>query len=127
MKNNIVYPIIVSGILAAVGLILKYFGFDFFQTFKDFMGYSHLKEAIFLIVSALIIICFVSCEITSNRYKKKLASLQTINERIKELEDELEQKKHDLDESKKQYSALLKTSKQLKPQKALQNFRNDEN
>ena len=127
MKNNIVYPIIISVFLAAVGFILDCFGFDFIQTFKDFIGYSHRNEVIFVIASVLGIICFFSYEITSSVYKKKLASVQTTNERIKELEDELEQTKHNLNESKKQYSALLKTSKRLKPQKALQNYRNDEN
>lgn len=141
MKSNIVYPIITTAILAVIGIVLDFFGFNFKGFICSLGSYAFLKEFIFVLISFLIISCVIVYDIIDSSFKKKSANLEKICEENKTLKDtvsklenslnqakmELNTTKTNLNKTKHELINLLEIQSELKRERALKNFKNDNN
>ena len=125
MKNNFLFPVITATILAAVGIILEFFGFDFLALLNNSTEFKYYKELLFVTIAAILIVGIILYELISSYYKKKLQNNEDVLCENKKMRKELTQLHNDLDSSKKAYAELMKLNDGLKINRALNNYKID--
>lgn len=125
MKNNFLFPVITATILAAVGIILEFFGFDFLALLNNSTEFKYYKELLFVTIAAILIVGVILYELISSYYKKKLQNDEDVLCENKKMRKELTQLHNDLDSSKKAYAELMKLNDELKINRALNNYKID--
>lgn len=125
MKNNFLFPVITATILAAVGIILEFFGFDFLALLNNSTEFKYYKELLFVTIAAILIVGIILYELISSYYKKKLQNNEDVLCENKKMRKELTQLHNDLDSSKKAYAELMKLNDELKINRALNNYKID--
>ena len=141
MKDNIVYPIITTMGLTFIGFVLDLLGFDFKGFVFSLDDFSFRKEFIFVLISFLIIFGVIIYDIIACSFKRKYADLknicdekQILKDTVSKLESSLNQTKMELgttkanlDKTKQELINLLEIQSELKRERALKNFKKDNN
>lgn len=124
MKNNILYPIITSAILAFIGFILHIIGFDFKGLVSCYDTFLYYKEIIFVAVSFVIIISVIIYDAFKDKLDKKKLQVKETKDEVDSLNSQLHEAKENLAITKQKLDEMIKIDEELRAIRALNNFKN---